>query len=401
MALLRKIIYILIIFFPLLELGKINLIKGVLISINDFFAGLIFVLFIALLIFQKIKIRDKLWVPIISFFGIALFSLIINLFNYSYNHILISSLYLIRWLSYASLYLIVANYSNDIKRKIQKLMFFSGVTILVIGFLQFLFYKNLVNLYYLQWDEHLYRLFGTFFDPNFAGAFFALFTIYLFGFIISEKSKNKRIFFGIIALLSILAVSLTYSRSAMLMLFFSIIAFLILIKKNKYILVFILFLLISVVLSPKAFQTEGTNFFRTYSSMERVKSAKTAIDIFSKNPIFGVGFNTYRYAQYKYGYLTDQKWEITHSGAGTDNSFLFLLATTGIAGFTVFINLLRKIFLLLFSKSKKNTIMDRKWKIVAASSLIGLIINSFFINSFFYPPIMLWMWLIISFTKNN
>jgi len=401
MALLKRLIYILIILFPLLELGKVNLGGSISVSINDSIAGLIFILFIFLVIVKKIKIKAKYLFPIIIFFSIAFLSLVINLLNYSYSQIFISSLYLSRWVSYASLYIIVSNLSTDSKKKIQKLLFYSGISILLIGFLQYFFYKDLVNLYYLQWDKHLYRLFGTFFDPNFAGAFLVLFTIYVFGFIISERNKNKRMIFGVIALLSILAVVLTYSRSAILMLLISIITFLILIKKGRYILVFILFLLLVLISSPKVFQTEGTNFLRVYSSMERVKSAKIAMDIFSKNSIIGVGFNTYRFAQNKYGYLTDEKWEITHSGAGTDNSFLFLLATTGVIGFFVFINLLRKIFQHVFTNIKKADYYNRRWAIVVFSSLIGLIVNSFFINSLFYPPIMLWVWMIISFTENN
>ncbi len=401
MALLKKIIYLLIILFPLLELGKLNLAKSLSISINDIIVGVIFIFFIILTICKKIKIKNELFLPILLFFTTALISLIISLFSYSLNQVFISSLYLLRWISYALVYLIIVNFKVDEKKVLQKLLLISGLVILIIGYLQFFFYNDLANLYYLQWDKHLYRLFSTFFDPNFAGAFFVLFTIYVLGYLLVEKNNNKKILFSIITIFSTIAIVLTYSRSALLMLIASIITFLILTKKSKYILYFIIILFIALVLSPKSFQTEGTNLFRSYSSMERVKSARIASDIFIKNPIIGVGFNTYRYAQNKYGYLSGDKWEVTHSGSGTDNSFLFILATTGLIGFVVYINLLSKILKLQFRKIDKSSFVKSRWAVVSISSIVGLLINSLFLNSLFYPPIMLWLWMIIGFTKNN
>ena len=56
------------------------------------------------------------------------------------------------------------------------LLLFSGLVIVGLGFVQYFFYLGLRNLYYLGWDEHLSFIFQLL-DPNFAGAFPALFFI--------------------------------------------------------------------------------------------------------------------------------------------------------------------------------------------------------------------------------
>ena len=109
-----------------------------------------------------------------------------------------------------------------------------------------------------------------------------------------------------------------------------------------------------------------------------------------------MGFNAYRYAQNKYANLTDAKWQTTHSGAGTDNSFLFVLATTGILGFLAYVYLLSNIFILGKSKLRKNL-----FSAVLIASLTGLLVNSLFINSLFYVYILEWIWISVAITENS
>jgi O-antigen ligase len=393
MALLKKLTYLLLILFPLLELARVNLIRSVSVSLNDLLVIVIFLVFLALVCLKKIKIKGKLLFQIIGFFIVCFVSLLVNVFNFSIIHILVSSLYLFRWIAYSALYLTISNQSIAVKKTISKILLFVGSIILLLGFLQYIFYQDLGNLYYLGWDKHLYRLFGTFLDPNFAGIFFSIFTVFVLGYLLEEKDTKKKVFYSILSLLSVVAVVFTYSRTALFSLIVSILVFLVMSKKIKNFLIFIPFLILIIVSSPKIFQTEGTNLFRSVSSIERLKSIERAGKIFVGNPVLGVGFDTYRYAQYKYGFISGAKWETSHSGSGADNSYLFILATTGIIGFITYAALIRKIFLV--------TSRDRRWKIVALSSLIGLLTSALFINSLFYPPLMLWFWVLLGITESS
>src|SRR5258708_8198179 len=224
-------------------------------------------------------------------------------------------------------------------------MIYAGTCVCFIGLVQYLLYPNLRNLYYLGWDEHLYRLFSSFLDPNFACAFLVLFFLFITGLILSIPSAQYRIRLSGIALMLILLISiiLDYWRSAFFMLATGIIMLFILGKKARYILISIIICVFLLLLSQIAFKSEGTNLLRASSTLQRVDSAAKAIQIIRDNPIIGVGFDAYRYAQMRYGFLKNNKDYPNHAGAGTDNSFLFILATTGIVGFASFMYLLFRI----------------------------------------------------------
>ncbi len=334
---------------------------------------------------KKIKIDKKRGIPILIFFAAALLSLALNARFLNINQLFVSSLYIIRWIAYASIVLIIPMFDSSFKKIIIKLLIFIGALTVFLGYIQYLFYPNLRNLYYLGWDEHLYRLFSTFLDPNFAGAFFVLYFLFVLNILINSLKKQARffpLFIGLISLFTLIAIFLTYSRSALLMLITGSFVFLFLkTKKHAAFLVVIIFLLTTVFL-PKAYKTEGTNFFRIASSQARIGSAKQAIEIFMQNPILGVGFNSYRYAKYRLGFATNGSEE-SHAGAGTDNSSLFLLATTGIIGLFAY-------FYMWFKILKMNIRSN-----LLIASVSALFVDSLFINSLFYSFLMFWIWTLV------
>lgn len=334
---------------------------------------------------KKIKIDKKRGIPMLIFFAAALLSLVLNARFLNINELFVSSLYLTRWVAYASIIFIIPMFDNSFKKIIIKLLIFIGIFIVVLGYIQYLFYPNLRNLYYLGWDEHLYRLFSTFLDPNFAGAFFVLYFLFVLNILIDSLKKQARFFsfsIGLILLFTLIAIFLTYSRSALLMLITGSFVFLFLnTKKTFAILIVVVFLSVTVLL-PKAYKTEGTNFFRIASSQARLDSAKQAIEIFKEDPLFGVGFNAYRYAKDRHGF-TFGDWEESHADAGTDNSFLFLLATVGITGFIA--------YLYMWFKILKINIRSK----LLIVSVVAIFVDSLFVNSLFYSFLMFWIWILV------
>ena len=399
MGLLKIIFSLLILSFPIAEIGRFQFPNGVAFSVNDVFLAALIIFWGVYHLLNKNKIKkDILTKPILVFISVAFISLVLNIPHLSASNFLVSLLYLLRWAMYVSLYFIVREFDKKFRNKIPYLMLFSGMIVVIAGFAQYFFYPSLRNLYYLGWDEHLYRMFSSFLDPNFAGTFFVIFFIFILGLIykyIKEGLINKAVSLSILNIFVLIAVYLTYSRSALVMLVISVSVFLFLIKKWKLIVFALAGLLLIVFILPKSFQTEGTNFLRTFSSGQRIESSQIALKIFSSSPVFGVGFNAYRYAQNKLG-LNNQVWETTHSGAGTDNSFLFVLATSGIFGLVSYLYLIYKIFTL----TKINT-DNNAFSLMLFASLSGLIFNSFFINSLFYVFILEWIWITASLTENK
>lgn len=387
MVLLSPLLIFLFASFSLGEIMRLKVADAASVGLLDIALSAVIIVW---LIFVK-KGKYELSKPILIFAAAGFFSLLINLTRFAHHEILISSLYLFRWIFYALFYFVIVDIGRKYEKNITKLLLSTGIVIMLTGLLQFFLYPSLKNLYYLGWDEHMYRLFGAFLDPNFTGVILVLY--FVFVFIMRDKLfKSRWIGIGLLAL-TFISIVLTYSRGALLM--FGVCALTYSIsQKNFKILAGVIALLIGVfiVLSPR-FYLENTNLLRTVSTRERLETSQKALQIFSKNPM-GVGFDTYRYARQKYGETDASKFGPSHSGAGVDNSLIFVAVTTGIIGLFSYLYLLYMTFKL--GLSKKN-----KYGLILVVSLAGLIANSLFINSLFYSFIMVWMWTLAGLTESS
>lgn len=390
-----KIFFVILIFtIPLGEVVRVQLSNNIAISATDILVCVIVLFWILSRIFNKTKSpRYKLKKPLIIFLSIAVLSLIVNFSGLGVLKFLISSLYLIRWFFYAVVYFIVLDFDNVFKKRIPSFLVFSGFILILEGYAQYFFYPNLRNLYYLGWDEHLYRMFSSFLDPNFFGAFLVLYLLFVLGILFkSIKNKNKvaSIALSILSFITLSAIFLTYSRGAYVMLIVGVFVFLSVKKQIKMAIgLFMVTIFAIIFFSGVGLKSEGTNLLRTTSTEARIPSALNAISIFRNNPIFGVGFNAYGFAAEKYGYIKASNYP-NHAAAGTDNSFLFILATTGILGLFSYLFLWFKIFLSARDDIGKKNI----FAYVLLVSSIALFLDSLFINSLFYVFIMLWMWIL-------
>lgn len=342
--------------------------------------------------------------PLLIFLAIALLSLVINLYQFSFAQIIIGSLYLGRFVVYTNLLFVFYFLKKNFIKKYFIGIFLSGLIVVIIGFIQYFFYPNLRNLYYLGWDEHLYRMFSTFLDPNFVGCAFSI--ILLLGLYILQTSKKTKIKTPLLVLsilVAILAIFLTYSRSAYITTAVSLFIYFLFSKQKKLIIAGFIIFCLGIILLPKSYSGEGVKLLRTKSISDRVVADLHGIAIFTQNIPFGVGFDTYRYAQEKNGFLDQKTWQDVHSGAGVPNSYIFILATTGILGFIAYVyfwfSILRSIYR---SNDKKN---------VYAQSFIfavvgGVLVDALFENVLFYPSLMVLVFLLIgwyfsSFTRGS
>ena len=123
--------------------------------------------------------------------------------------------------------------------------------------------------------------------------------------------------------------------------------------------------------------------------MARLGTTQHAFTVIQQNPVIGVGFDSYRYAQIKYHLIKPTSQFQSHSGAGEDTSLLFVFATTGVIGLIAYCYLWFKML-----TEAKNTFKHNIFSIIFISSTVGLFINSLFNNSLFYPEIMFWLWMI-------
>ena len=135
---------------------------------------------------------------------------------------------------------------------------------------------------------------------------------------------------------------------------------------------------------------------RIHSSISRFQSAQHALQVIQSNPIIGVGFDSYRYAQIRLHLINSTSKFPSHSASGDDTSLLFVFATTGIIGLLSYCYMWFKLF-----KGAQKTYKKNAFALIFIASGAGLFINSFFINSLFYPEIMFWMWIIAGLQFKN
>jgi len=335
-----------ILFLASLPFGQLGKIYNV--SIHDVF--LVFLL-IAYCFQKHHQKKISLAKPILMFTCIGCLSLFIQITRLPPDEMGVSSLYLLRWVVYAGLYIIATE-------KWLWGLYIGGVAFGALGLAQFILYPDLRNLSYLGWDPHYYRLFSTFLDPNFAGIYFVL--TFLLGTYLLPYKKWLIIVGESIVLVSLL---LTYSRSSYLALVAGLLTVVVL-KKQWNVLFGICAFVTLVFVLPK---TPGStlDLFRMDSTVARFDNWQQSIQLIKKAPLFGHGFNTIRYVH----------------PFGLDSSILFVGATTGIIGLLAYGYLLYS----MIRVGRKHV-----WYL---SSFVALGVHSLFVNSAFYPWVMIWIWI--------
>lgn len=356
------------------QLGAVSLGSGITIYSHDIVLSVLLIWWI----FSQRKTFDaKLTHSIVLFIIAAVISLIANTGKLPINQLFEGSLYLVRWILYAAIYWIVTSGRLSFTFWLWGL-FASGSALAGLGIVQYFFYPYLRNLYYLGWDPHLYRVFSTLLDPNFAGIIF-VFTLFL-GIYLWKLNRHRHILF-FVQTVTLCAFFLTFSRSSYLAGILGLMIVLFHTKGLKWLLpIGVLFIGILFLL-PKP-DGEGVRLFRTVSTFARLGNWQRGVELIREAPIFGHGFNTLRYVQQAKGWVDESEFP-SKAGAGLDNSFQFIWATTGIVGFVSYVVLLIQMFRI----GRKN--------ILLRSSLVALLVHSQFSNSLFYPWVMIWMWILV------
>ncbi len=350
----KYLLFALLLIFPLGQLGRV-------LYINDIAACIV----VTVWFFSKRKniSKDPLFKPLLLFSGTMFLSLIFNLSRFPYFQILVSSLYAVRFLLYAGLYFVVKDLMQE-KTTILKLLNLIVLIVAVVGLIQYIFLPDVSFLSAYDWDDHYYRLISTFLDPGFTGAILVL------GLILTVVGRSR-----VRSLLIYIALALTYSRASYIMYLTSFATLAVYKKSAKIIIIAAIVLAVTIPLLPKS-NGEGTKLQRENSITARLNNWHQSLEVWEKNPILGIGFNTYRYN----AKIPDQ----SHSG-GADNSLLLVLATTGIIGFAAYVFLLKN--------------MWDMGNLLFKVSLAGVIIHSFFNNTLFYPFVMEWLWILLAISR--
>lgn len=373
---------------PFGQIVRVEIFSGIIISPLDL---LVFILSFYLIFhfFSNIKLYrfEKFHYFLITFWIFGLISLIFKIPHMETNEFLSSLGYSVRFLMYVIPLFFLHQFYKHKGEEILNDVVLSGFLFVLFGIAQYLYLPRLELLIFLgEWDIHSFRLFSTFFDPNYAGLYITIEILLLYGLL---WTKRNNVLYWIILVLSYIALFLTYSRSSIVALIFGTLVYLVLLKKYMFIFASLLLFCASIFalhLFSKQFGGEGVRIFRTASIQTRLESYSEGMRVFSHNPFIGSGFNTYKYARKNFEDLNNYD-ALSNASNAPSNSYIFILATTGIFGCLAFLAfslfLLKKLAEMLRFKNERPIVAG------GIAALMSLYVHSLFQNSFFYSPIVI------------
>ncbi len=406
MKLTRLLLYLLLLTLPLGQLGRIP-VGGE--NVNLYLPDVLIPLIIFVWLGYALGIRKKLDLPPLSnfiflFSFIALISLINGKRFIGMGEFLVSAMYFVRWALYAGIYFVVYDLMRGIKglkgikATTTKLLIFSGVVLALAGFVQLVVLPDFTKLDpSLGWDPHRNRLASTFFDPNFVGAYLVLTLTLLFSEVLYKGIKGlKGIKLGMAIAIVFVALILTFSRSAWLMFAVSM-GVMGVLKSRKLLILALVAFLAAYALVPRVQTRVAGGVDPDDSASARIVSWKDTLEIVKEHPLIGVGFNAFRYAQARYGFFDFKDPLGGRAGAGSDSSLLLVLATTGVVGLAAFLLMgFKALWPIWLNFSNPTPPCRQAGSLAVLASFAGLLAESNFINSLFYPWIMVWLWTMLA-----
>ena len=395
--------YLLIItlFTPVIgQLVRLKFLGGLtVITLTDILVIIITVvsLFYLLAIKKSLKLTQNTVIPVIIFSAVALASNLLATTYLPYKDVVIGTFFLIRFVLLFFISQIVVNVipKDKVANWVNLILFF-GALFIFLGFTQLIFYPDLTALTAYGWDPHQRRIVSTFLDPNYAGFIYVITFTLATSYLLFKSVVGKIAIYTYlsIATLSLVATVLTFSRSSYLALLVSIFV-ISAIKSYKLFILMVVLISTMLILVPQARLRIIGAISIDDTSRARIQSWENAIFIFQKNPVFGVGFNTYRFTQVRYDLFSPDNPLVGNSGSGSDSSLLLIAATTGVVGLLAFLVLMLSVLKELFKKARKNPI-----SLAALAIFVALLFHTQFVNSFFYPQIILVVWFIVGLAQS-
>ncbi|MDA1061033.1 MAG: O-antigen ligase family protein [bacterium] len=220
-------------------------------------------------------------------------------------------------------------------------------------------------------DLEVLRSYGTFPHPNIFGAYLVL-GILICIFLLRKSNKNARFYLFPALAVFCLTLILTFSRSAFLALFVSLIFYYVVsrIKVSlKYILsaavlvvLFVYFLDLSSVLSTRIFLGDSAG------SIERWQYLDISKNMFMDKP-FGVGIGNFTALMQDYSSSKILPWNFQP----VHNLYLLVLNEIGVQGFLLFLCFLSSLFLFIWKKLR-----NRELAHFLLASFLALFVLSLF-----------------------
>lgn len=367
------------------------------------------------------KIRfGKISKMVVLFLFVLTLTYLINLYRFDFKQMVIAFSYLGRF----GMYLILVPIAFDLldregpstqsfeqigkKTQFRDLilggMIGSMVLICLFGFLQLKFFPSFLELglYLDGWDPHIGRLLSTWFDPNFISGYLAFMLGPVIGlglYFRHNRSKKWFFIFAGIALIGVIALYLTFSRSGYLALMATLGA-LALLKSRKLLVASVLIALLAFTFSPRVQERslEAWDSGKALLGLDsqkpldptaelRVWSWRFAWEMIDEHPWVGVGYSRYAYEinQRGHGLLS------SHASGGSDSSLLTIWATSGLFGLLSYLSIGFVATVIAIRRLWKKETFRSYLDAGLVAGFGGVMVHSVFVNSLLFPLMMIYL----------
>ena len=235
-------------------------------------------------------------------------------------------------------------------------------------------------------DPHIQRLTGLWLDPNYAAIALSFCISVVGGYTLQHLQEKKKAAVGVlIATVLLAALVATVSRSGLLALMVA--GMVLSLLQNKRLLVVGAAVVLLVMLLHPGLKERVVLGFDSAKNMVveterlpgptaqlRVLSWQDGLRIVKEHPLLGVGFGSYK--QHQQFSSND-----SHAATGNDSSLLFVSASSGLLGLIAFIYFWGVTVACLLRKKQG-------WHMGYVAGVSGLMAGSFFVNAFFFAPLM-------------
>jgi O-antigen ligase len=309
-------------------------------------------------------------------------------FDLTAAEVAFSSLYLIRWTLYATLYVFALTVLRRAAapRLIRTAVGVCGI-FAAFGIIQSIFLPNFAFIVYpdaipyVDWDVQGNRLVSSFLDPNFAGAFI------MFGllFVHASGTELRRQSYPLLAVFWV-ALILTLSRSAIIATLVGLGVLTLRTRSFRRLFVpLTCFALVATLLTDRLvkFASEYNKLtFLDPSALSRLSSWLLAWRIFADNPVIGIGYNAFGVVRAAYGSAVSG-----NAAFGSDGGVLYLAAVSGIVGVALLGTALWRVAMIGLRTYRTRT-LPRSVRVLGLTLhawIPSLVVHSAASNSIFYP----------------
>lgn len=317
-------------------------------------------------------------------------------FGLSGFELLVSLLYLARWLVYLGIYLVMVNVvrEDDVMR-VWRTLEWMMLVFAAFGIVQAIFIPHFAQVVYpdsrvfLDWDEQGHRLVSTVLEPNIAGMMIVLVLLVQ----LAQLAGSQRVKLWKPVLL-VAALGATVSRSSFLALFVGMVLILLVRGVSRRLVrLAITAGVVALPALPTLFQyAQSLNKFKIdESALSRVGSWLRALRVFSDNPIIGVGFNTYGYVQERYGY--ERLGLFSNS---SDGGLLFIAVLTGVVGVSLYLLMLGAVVRRCRRLWRDHQVAPEHRALATgvAAGTVAVCVHSVFVNSLLTTFVMELLWIL-------